>query len=103
MIWLGLVPGTIGHALANYLLKVIFPLMVLVFINLEPIIGSLIGYCFGFQGQPTIWTLIGGLMIVAGNIMVTITEFAPVKLKVDDIEPSLEESLLNEINETKDL
>ena len=42
-------------------------------------------------------------MIVAGNIMVTITEFAPVKLKVDDIEPSLEESLLNEINETKDL
>ena len=74
------------------------PLMILVFYNLEPIIGSLIGYGFGFQKEPTIWTLIGGLMIIGGNIMVTITEFKPEEEKVEEADE--EEMVL--MNESKD-
>ena len=96
MLYLGCIPGIFGHALINYLLKIMSPLMILVFTNLEPIFGTLIGYGFGFQDEPTVWTLIGGLLIIAANIMVTITEFRPAEAKVEEADESLLEPFMNE-------
>lgn len=91
VLYVGIVPGIFGHALINYLLKIMSPLLISVFLNLEPIIGSLIGYGFGLQGTPTVWTFVGGVMIVVGNIMVTITEFKPNKPKTEVYDAMLDE------------
>lgn len=43
VLYLGLVPGALGHGAINWLLKYMSCLVISVFINFEPIIGSFIG------------------------------------------------------------
>jgi drug/metabolite transporter (DMT)-like permease len=74
-VYLGIVPGILGHAMFNYLLKIISPLIITIFMNLEPVIGSIIGWAFGFQAVPSYWTFVGGFLMIAGNMIVTIAEF----------------------------
>jgi drug/metabolite transporter (DMT)-like permease len=72
ILYLGIVPGIIGHALINFLLVHLSPLLISVFITMEPIIGSVIGWALGIQGIPEALTWAGGAMIIVGNALVTV-------------------------------
>mmetsp|Transcript_8145 Transcript_8145/g.16036 ORF Transcript_8145/g.16036 Transcript_8145/m.16036 type:complete len:325 (-) Transcript_8145:4387-5361(-) len=72
VIYLGIVPGVTGHLIINYLLKHISMILITVFINLEPLFGSLIGWHLGLQEGPSILLWVGGCICVGGNIIVTV-------------------------------
>ncbi|CAG9314081.1 unnamed protein product [Blepharisma stoltei] len=80
VIYLGLVPGALGHGAINWLLKFMSCLVISVFINFEPVIGSFIGWVVGIQPPPAIYTYIGGAIVMAGNLTVT---YAGSKVKVE--------------------
>lgn len=42
-------------------------------INVEPVLGTFIGWCLNFQEPPTIWVYIGGVIIL-GAIMLSAYE-----------------------------
>ncbi|CAG9315775.1 unnamed protein product [Blepharisma stoltei] len=71
-LYLGIVPGIIGHGILNTLLKHVSVLIITVFVNFEPVIGTFIGWLAGLQGPPGIFTYIGGVIVVIGNIIVTL-------------------------------
>ena len=48
-LWLGIVPGFVGHALINFLMRYLSPIIISIFGCLEPVIGTFIGWCFGYQ------------------------------------------------------
>ena len=75
VLYLGIVPGVLGHAMFNYLLKYITPVLVTVFLNFEPAIGSTIGWVAGFQSPPNAYTWLGGAVVLCGNTLVTLTGF----------------------------
>ena len=72
VLYLGVVPGVVGHAIINFLLLHLSPLLISVFITLEPVIGSLIGWFLGLQSIPALLTWVGGACIILGNAFVTI-------------------------------
>jgi ABC-type xylose transport system permease subunit len=39
---------------------------------MEPVIGSVIGWIVGVDNVPGAWTLVGGLLMVAGLALVTL-------------------------------
>lgn len=40
--------------------------------NFEPIIGTFIGWIAGIQSNPSIFTYIGGFIVIVGNLIVTV-------------------------------
>ena len=48
VVYLGLGPGILGHAILNWVMKKISPLIVASFSNFVPLFGSIIGWLFGF-------------------------------------------------------
>ena len=83
VVYLGIVPGILGHAFLNYCMKVISPLVISVFVNFEPLFGSIIGWVFGYQDVPGVWTWIGGFLLIIGNSLVTLAKKIHEKPKVD--------------------
>lgn len=71
-LYLGLVPGVLGHLIINYLLSYISIILISVFVNLEPFIGGLIGWCFNLQATPSFVLWLGGSISIAGNMIVTV-------------------------------
>jgi drug/metabolite transporter (DMT)-like permease len=47
-LWLGVVPGVLGNTTYNYTLKYLNPVIVAIFGNLEPVLGTLLGWLFGY-------------------------------------------------------
>lgn len=74
VLYLGIVPGILGHTTFNYLMKTISPLLISAFVNFEPLIGSMIGWFAGYQNIPGILTWVGGGITIIGNTMITIAE-----------------------------
>lgn len=72
VLYLGLVPGILGHLVINYLLSYVSIILITVFVNLEPFIGSLIGWSFGLQATPTFLLWLGGVICIGGNMVVTV-------------------------------
>jgi drug/metabolite transporter (DMT)-like permease len=72
VVYLGLVPGIVGHLTMNFLLAHISPLLISVFVNLEPVIGSFIGWTLGLQATPSFLLWLGGFITIAGNMIVAI-------------------------------
>lgn len=64
--------GIIGHTGSNFALRHISPLVISLTLLLEPVIGSAIGYAFGFQGPPGGITAICGIVLVLSAAMVTL-------------------------------
>jgi drug/metabolite transporter (DMT)-like permease len=75
ILYLGLGPGLAGHAAINLCLKYVNPLVISVFLLMEPIIGSALGVVIGVSGYPGIWTWIGTPIVLGSTVWVTIAEY----------------------------
>jgi len=73
----GFISGILGHSLAILSLKYVSPLVVSVALLLEPMLGSVIGWAAGQQGVPTLWTGVGGVVLLAGIVLVTLAQNRP--------------------------
>lgn len=96
ILYLGIVPGIVGHALLNFLLVHLSPLLISVFITMEPIIGSVIGWVMGIQGVPGALTWAGGACIIVGNALVTVQG---VTQSPDSAQKSVASSLLHPVKD----
>ena len=70
--YLALGPGLAGHTGINAVLRWIPPLTISMILIMEPVIGSVIGWVVGVDNVPGVWTLVGGLLMVAGLALVTL-------------------------------
>jgi len=66
-------PGLIGHTGLNTCLRWMPPLIVSVVMIAEPVIGSIMGWALGVEDIPGEWTWIGGILMITGVTMVTLT------------------------------
>lgn len=71
--YLGIVCGFVGNGAFYYLLRYADSLVVSVVINFEPISGTFFAWVFGLQSEMNIYTWIGGGIVIAGNLIVTIS------------------------------
>ncbi len=74
VIYLALGPGLVGHTGINAILKWFPPLIISVCLVMEPLIGSLIGYLLVSTETPGWGTLIGGILLIIGTLMVTTSQ-----------------------------
>jgi len=72
--YLSLGPGLCGHTVINAALRWISPIVVSVALIFEPVIGGAIGWAITGEAYIGTWTLIGGPLMLAGAIMVTLEE-----------------------------
>ena len=72
--YLSLGPGLCGHTVINTALRWISPIVVSVALIFEPVIGGAIGWAITGEAYIGTWTLIGGPLMLAGAIMVTLEE-----------------------------
>lgn len=94
IVYMGIVPGILGHLVFNVMLKHVSTILITIFGSLESPLGSFIGWCFGFQEIPPIWTWIGGVMCIVGCTIVTLggvessQEYAPLPTKDTELKSS---------------
>jgi drug/metabolite transporter (DMT)-like permease len=67
-------PGLCGHTGINAVLRWIAPITVSITLLLEPVIGGLIGWLWTGEATLGVWTVLGGPLMLAGAIMVTLEE-----------------------------
>ena len=86
--YLGIFVGFIGNGCFYFMLQYTSPLVVTIVIFFEPITGSIFAWCFGYQAEPSIYTWVGGLIILIGNFIVGIfaklKNVSPEKVGEDD-------------------
>lgn len=70
--YLALGPGFVGHTGINAVLRWLPTLLISVTLVMEPMIGALIGWLIGVEEIPGMWTWVGGPLMVAGTVLVTI-------------------------------
>ena len=73
VILLAIGPGLIGHTGLNTCLRWMSPLIISVVMITEPVIGSIIGWSLGVENVPGKWTWIGGILMITGVALVTLT------------------------------
>ena len=77
ILWVGYLsigPGLLGHTGINAVLRWFSPLIISIALLFEPIIGGFIGYIWNGEISLGIWTVIGGLMMLIGAILVKVEE-----------------------------
>jgi drug/metabolite transporter (DMT)-like permease len=72
--YLSLGPGLCGHTGINAVLRWITPITVSIILLFEPVIGGIIGWLWTGEATLGIWTVLGGPLMLAGAIMVTLEE-----------------------------
>ena len=72
--YLSLGPGLCGHTGINTVLRWITPITVSITLLFEPVIGGIIGWLWTGEVTLGIWTVLGGPLMLAGAIMVTLEE-----------------------------
>jgi drug/metabolite transporter (DMT)-like permease len=70
--YLALGPGLAGHTGINAVLRWIPPLIISMFLVMEPVVGSIIGWLLGVDVIPGTWTILGGILMIFGLALVTI-------------------------------
>lgn len=70
--YLAVGPGIVGHTGLNTLLKHLDPLIISLACNLEPLIGSLLGYAAGVVPRPGPWTWAGGGLLMVSTAVVSL-------------------------------
>lgn len=73
VVYLAVVPGIIGHTGFNTVLKYVSPLMVSLAIQLEPMLGSVIGWLLGVMTAPGTFTYLGGAIVLVSTVIVTVS------------------------------
>jgi drug/metabolite transporter (DMT)-like permease len=71
---LAAIAGFLGHTGLNTCLRYVSPLVVSVAVTLEPVIGTLIGWAFFDSGTPDFRTVVGGIILLVGLLMVVIVQ-----------------------------
>ena len=76
IVYLSIGPGLMGHTGINTVLRWIAPITVSIILLFEPVVGGIIGWLW--QGELTLgmWTLLGGPLMLAGAIIVTMEEYS---------------------------
>ncbi|HJO41957.1 MAG TPA: DMT family transporter [Candidatus Thalassarchaeaceae archaeon] len=69
--YLALGPGLAGHTGINAVLRWIPPLIISMFLVMEPVVGSIIGWLLGVDVIPSTWTILGGILMISGLALVT--------------------------------
>ena len=72
--YLSLGPGLCGHTGMNAVLRWITPITVSIIMLFEPVVGGIIGWLWTGDATLGLWTILGGPLMLAGAIMVTIEE-----------------------------
>ena len=72
--YLSLGPGLCGHTGMNAVLRWITPITVSIIMLFEPVVGGIIGWLWTGNATLGLWTVLGGPLMLAGAIMVTIEE-----------------------------
>ena len=72
--YLSLGPGLCGHTGINTVLRWITPITVSITLLFEPVVGGIIGWLWTGEATLGIWTVLGGPLMLAGAIMVTLEE-----------------------------
>ena len=72
--YLSLGPGLCGHTGINAVLRWITPITVSITMLFEPVVGGIIGWLWTGDATLGLWTVMGGPLMLAGAIMVTIEE-----------------------------
>ena len=67
---LAFLAGLVGHTGLNHCLKTLTPLTISVTLTLEPVVGSIIGLLAFGTGVPGPATLLGGLVMLCGLLLV---------------------------------
>lgn len=75
VIYLAVIPGILGHTSFNALLKYLHPLAIALPLTLEPVIGSIIGYMVGLASPPHLLTYLGGAVLLAATVLVTVAGY----------------------------
>lgn len=70
-LYLGVGPGIAGHTVFNALLKYMSPLIISTAMLSEPLFGSVLGYIFGMQQIPGLWTFLGGFVLLISLFFVS--------------------------------
>lgn len=71
VLYLGFVPGIIGHTGINALLKYMHPLIIALVLNIEPPVGAVMGYLVGVSDAPGWLTYAGGVLILFSTCVVS--------------------------------
>lgn len=88
---LGILPGFICNSSYIYLVKHLRPVIVTSFLNFSPVISSFIAWFCGFQEIPKLYTWLGGLVLISGNMIITLCKDD--KRSIESIESILHQSL----------
>mmetsp|Transcript_15190 Transcript_15190/g.26341 ORF Transcript_15190/g.26341 Transcript_15190/m.26341 type:complete len:442 (+) Transcript_15190:67-1392(+) len=71
VVYLSIGPGIVGHTGFNTLLRYLTPLTIALAFQLEPLVGTLIGFALGVVDAPGLATWIGGLVVLLATCWVT--------------------------------
>ena len=77
ILWVGylsLGPGLLGHTGINAVLRWFSPLIVSIALLFEPVIGGFIGYIWNGEISLGFWTILGGVLMLTGAIIVKLEE-----------------------------
>jgi len=74
IVYLAIGPGLMGHTGINTLLRWISPIVVSISLIFEPVLGGIIGWFFTNELILGKYTLIGGILMITGAIIVTLEE-----------------------------
>ena len=72
--FLSIGPGLCGHTEINAVLRWIAPVTVSIVLLFEPVIGGLIGWLWTGETTLGMWTVLGGPLMLAGAVLVTLEE-----------------------------
>ena len=72
--YLSLGPGLCGHTGINAVLRWVTPITVSITMLFEPVVGGIIGWLWTGDATLGLWTVMGGPLMLAGAIIVTIEE-----------------------------
>ena len=73
MLYIGAVPGIMGHTFINYVLAHVPSLVVSVTLMTEPLVGTFIGVLMNESSTPGLYTWIGGPILLAGCILASVS------------------------------
>eukprot|EP00002_Diphylleia_rotans_P036790 TRINITY_DN8159_c0_g1_i2.p1 TRINITY_DN8159_c0_g1~~TRINITY_DN8159_c0_g1_i2.p1 ORF type:complete len:177 (+),score=42.90 TRINITY_DN8159_c0_g1_i2:338-868(+) len=66
-----IVPGFFGHVGLNRSLRHLDAIVISIALNVEPLIGTFMGWAAGEEDAPGVWTAVGGLLMIGACITVT--------------------------------
>lgn len=71
-VMLGILPGFICNSSYVLLVKHLRPVVVTSFMNFSPFISVFIAWFFGFENSPGFYTWLGGVILISGNMIITL-------------------------------